>query len=406
MLIEFSVENFMCFKNEVTFSFEAMEDLAEDKFYNPESRRDIGIDGIGLINTVNGIYGKNASGKSTLFTAIKRLFNLLKYSAKFNDDDDFSVSYNDDSKPIVFKTRFSDEALNVYSYSLHIQGEKGDAKVVYEELKNEVNKEFIFERKENIITHTDVLTPVELDFFKNNLQKNQLIFAYTFSRLKEIRACFGDKVNDSMGVRSRPFLRNRKHRVLDFIESYMIPAIAGMPDKVQEKLQLPNIKALILNELKVADFNIEDYFFEEDKLVFVHKNKVKRHFGEESDGTKKYFCLLLDVTLNILDTGGLYIVDELEKALHPLLARRFINLFKNPETNPKNARLLFSSHDIMFLHHNALNGDQIWFIDRDDETNETKLYSPAEYEDFDPLKLQSEYLLGAYDAVPNTEWRT
>jgi AAA15 family ATPase/GTPase len=404
MLIEFSVENFMCFKNEVTFSFEAMEDLAEDKFYNPESRRDIGIEGIGLINTVNGIYGKNASGKSTLFMAIKRLFRLIMNSRKKNEDDDFEVVYYDTSKPIVFKAKFNDEALNVYSYSLHIQGENTDAKVVCEELKNETENKTLFIRKGNIVDDSDVLSKDQLDILKNDLQKNHLAFSQPFSLFKDIRSCFSTKVNDSMGVRFRPFFRNGKHQFLDFMESYMFPAI-GMPDEMQEKLQLPDIKKLILNELKVADFNIEDYLFEEDELFFVHKNKMKRHFGEQSDGTKKYFCLLSDVTLHIFDTGGLYIVDELEKALHPLLARRFINLFKNHETNPKNARLLFSSHDIMFLHHNALNGDQIWLIDRDDETNETTLYSPAEYEDFDPLNLQSEYLLGAYDAVPNTAWR-
>ncbi|XVJ52083.1 MAG: ATP-binding protein [Vampirovibrio sp.] len=405
MLIEFSVENFMCFKNEVTFSFEAMEDLAEDKFYNPESRRDIGIEGIGLINTVNGIYGKNASGKSSLLQVMKQLFRLIMNSRKkINEDDDFEVVYYDTSKPIIFKAKFNDEALSVYSYSLHIQGEKTEAKVVYEELKNETENKTLFIRKENIVVDSDVLSNDQLDIFKNDLQKNHLAFSQPFSLFKDIRSCFSAKVNDFMGVRSRPFLRNGKQHFFELIEPYMLPAI-GMPDEMQENLQLPHIKALILNELKIADFNIEDYFFEEDELVFVHKNRVKRYFGEQSDGTKKYFCLLSDITLHILDTGGLYIVDELEKALHPLLARRFINLFKNPETNPKNARLLFSSHDIMFLHHNALNGDQIWFIDRDDETNETTLYSPAEYEDFDPLNLQSDYVLGAYDAVPNTAWR-
>jgi hypothetical protein len=322
---------------------------------------------------------------------------------KINEDDDFEVVYYDASKPIVFKVKFSDEALNVYSYSLHIQGENTDAKVAYEELKNETKNETLFIRKENSAVDSVILSNDQLDIFKNDLQKNHLAFSQPFSLFKDIRSCFSAKVNDFMGVRSRPFLRNGKQHFFELIEPYMFPAI-GMPDEMQEKLQFPHIKDLILNELKIADFNIEDYFFEEDELVFVHKDKVKRYFGEQSDGTKKYFCLLSDVTLYILDTGGLYIVDELEKALHPLLARRFINLFKNPETNPKNARLLFSSHDMMFLHQSVLNGDQIWFIDRDDQ-DETSLYSPAEYADFNPLQVQKDYTLGCYGAVPNTDWR-
>ena len=165
------------------------------------------------------------------------------------------------------------------------------------------------------------------------------------------------------------------------------------------------VKQNLLSFLKLADFTIRDYYLRDKTLYLVDAMGRESTLQQQSSGTVKFFFLYLDV-LAILDKGGLYIVDELEKALHPLLARRFINLFKNPETNPKHARLLFSSHDIMFLHHNALNGDQIWFIDRDETTQETRLYCPADYEDFDPLKLQSEYLLGAYDAVPKTQWRT
>jgi len=401
MLIEFSVENFMCFKNEVTFSFEAMEDLAEDKIYNPESRR--GIEGIGLINAVNGIYGKNASGKSTLLRAIKVFFTLIMDSRKKNEDDDFDVVYYEGSKPIIFKAKFTDEALNLYSYSLQLRGEDVDAEVMYEELKNETKNKTIFIREKNIIVSSDVLSEEQLDILKNDLQKHHLALSQPFSLFKDIRSCFSAKVNDFMGVHLGSFKKGRGFSFIQIVEPYMFPAI-HMPDEIQEKLDLLNIKTRILEELKIADFNIKDYFFEDDELFFIHKNGVKRSFGEQSDGTKKYFCLLLDVTLYILDTGGLYIVDELEKALHPLLAMRFINLFKSPEMNPKNARLLFSSHDMMFLHQSVLNGDQIWFIDRDDQ-DETKLYSPAEYGDFDPLQVQRDYTLGCYGAVPETNWR-
>ena len=174
--------------------------------------------------------------------------------------------------------------------------------------------------------------------------------------------------------------------------------------KTQEILQSDEFKQFFLKELQEADFSIKDYDFRNDELFFIDFRGLKRELSEQSDGTQKYLFLLLDVKLRILDTGGFYIVDELEKALHPLLARRFINLFKNPETNPKNARLLFSSHDMMFLHQSVLNGDQIWFIDRDDQDG-TTLYSPAEYADFDPLHVQKDYTLGCYGAVPNTDWR-
>jgi AAA15 family ATPase/GTPase len=88
MLIEFSVENYLCFKNETTFSFEAMTDLDDTKYFNPESRRV--LEGVLdpetgepiTINTVNAIYGKNAAGKSTFLRSIMKLFSLIMGSRK------------------------------------------------------------------------------------------------------------------------------------------------------------------------------------------------------------------------------------------------------------------------------------------------------------------------------------
>ena len=50
-----------------------------------------------------------------------------------------------------------------------------------------------------------------------------------------------------------------------------------------------------------------------------------------------------------LDTGGLLVVDELESDLHPLIGAAIVRLFNCPQTNPKNAQILFSTHDTNLL---------------------------------------------------------
>jgi hypothetical protein len=52
------------------------------------------------------------------------------------------------------------------------------------------------------------------------------------------------------------------------------------------------------------------------------------------------------------------------------------------------------------MHQSILNGDQVWFIERNDETQETKLTSAADAEGFEPVYLQSDYMQGLYGAVP------
>jgi AAA15 family ATPase/GTPase len=183
--------------------------------------------------------------------------------------------------------------------------------------------------------------------------------------------------------------------------------IGLFPKKLKDKLESDKFKKDLLTHLKEADFDILDYefiLFEENlfDVYFTTRNGNKRTFREQSDGTKKFFILLIDIQDSILDNGGMYVVDELEKSLHPKLALRFIEIFKNPETNPNNARLLFTSHDVGFMHQSILNGDQVWFIDRNDETQETELFAAADVEGFEPVYLQSDYMQGLYGAVPTT----
>ena len=70
--------------------------------------------------------------------------------------------------------------------------------------------------------------------------------------------------------------------------------------------------------------------------------------GNESEGTNKIMDLSGPI-FNTLLLGKVLIIDELDAKLHPLITIRIINLFNNPETNPNNAQLLFSTHDTNLL---------------------------------------------------------
>lgn len=122
----------------------------------------------------------------------------------------------------------------------------------------------------------------------------------------------------------------------------------------------------------------------------------------ESSGTLALLELAPDI-LDTLRTGGLLCVDELEASLHPALAVSVVRLFNDPKTNPRNAQLIFATHDTNLLGtivgEPALRRDQVWFTEKDDSGG-THLYPLTDFHPRKEENLERGYLQGRYGAVP------
>lgn len=88
-----------------------------------------------------------------------------------------------------------------------------------------------------------------------------------------------------------------------------------------------------------------------------------KFFADESLGTIKLFTLLPPL-FDVLETGGVLVIDELENGLHLALAKEIIQLFSNPETNPNNAQLICTSHQPLLLD-GEFRRDQVWVAVKD-----------------------------------------
>ena len=64
----------------------------------------------------------------------------------------------------------------------------------------------------------------------------------------------------------------------------------------------------------------------------------------ESAGTLKMFALYPELQ-RVLEKGSVFVIDELNARLHPLLVRNFLLTFLNPEINTNHAQLVFTTHD-------------------------------------------------------------
>jgi hypothetical protein len=119
---------------------------------------------------------------------------------------------------------------------------------------------------------------------------------------------------------------------------------------------------------------------------------------DESLGTQRFFGIAGPI-MHALLHGQVLAVDEIDDSLHPLLVRRLIELFHNPETNPHAAQLIMNTHDATLLDTQLFRRDQIWFTEKDHRGG-TQLYPLSDYRPRKGEALSKGYLHGRYGGVP------
>lgn len=171
----------------------------------------------------------------------------------------------------------------------------------------------------------------------------------------------------------------------------------------------------LLELLRAADVGIvEAKLVEEAEPAFGSRSgglRRRRHQGagdawlpmeEESHGTQTIFRLAAPL-LEVLERGGVLVVDELERSLHPLLALQLVRQFNDPLLNPHNAQLIFTTHDTNLVGtvvgEPVLRRDQIWLTEKD-EQGATQLYPLTDYQPRKQENVERGYLQGRYGAIP------
>lgn len=193
------------------------------------------------------------------------------------------------------------------------------------------------------------------------------------------------------------------------------------------------LKNNLLKLLKAADTSINDFkILENDKeikfskdfpeklknqILDIHKYEVYtkhtlfesgKEIGQEtleleneSLGTKKLFAIG-SLILDTLDDGGIIAIDELDKGLHPLISKLLITLFNSKKNNPKNAQLIFATHDSTLLDLEIHRRDQIGFVEKEYE-GFTTFYKLSDIKGVRrDMPIDKWYLSGRFRAIPVT----
>jgi AAA15 family ATPase/GTPase len=185
--------------------------------------------------------------------------------------------------------------------------------------------------------------------------------------------------------------------------SKMIPVevLSGIFANLKKQMQMTNLPQIQMT------WRIDDGFFnirikensepEITTLVLKHgKSIFDFNFSEESDGTKRLFDLIDMLMTKRQDT--VFVVDELERSLHPKLTEHFLKLFMEVHDVVR-MQLIFTTHEDTIMDQELFRRDEIWFVERDAD-NASKIYSLDRFKERYDKKLSKAYLDGRYGAIP------
>lgn len=188
--------------------------------------------------------------------------------------------------------------------------------------------------------------------------------------------------------------------------------LGHLPKGIRDDL-VSNIEKKVVkmkNDEEESKFGIvmrsnRDFFIldidKEDNIVcriikFSHgKENILFNLSEESDGTVRILDLL-EVLLT--GEGKTYVIDELDRCLHPSLTYKFVDTFLQLAAQ-KNIQLIVTTHESRLLDFDLLRRDEIWFVNKR-KTGESDIYSLEEYNARFDQKIDKAYLEGRYGGVP------
>jgi AAA15 family ATPase/GTPase len=419
MLIEFSIENFRSFKEEVTLSLISSSDKSLDN--NLIKTATLKKDNL-LRSEV--IYGANASGKSNVVSAFNFLRKLVINSHKFQKGTEISYSpfkldkkYT--SKPSKFEIVFLKNNIR-YTYGVSLTNEKIVDEYLY--YYPQGRKALIFERKDTFnykftidINEQEFLSSKTLPnvlYLSNSTQLNYKKTSEAFDWFKDNLKIIGATDNPKLTAFTIELL-NKDEELKEFILKSLIVADLGIVD-ISAKLDKILIDGASL-ELPSPDLKTEFVLISDDEgLKIVQMDiktmhnvldekgnniKINFDFDEESEGTKRLFALV-GSWIDALNNGRILIVDELDTKLHPLLMEFLIKLFHNPTQNKNDAQLIFTTHNTNLLDLDLFRRDQIWFTEKNPSYGNTDLYSLLEFSPRKDKNVRKGYLAGRYGAIP------
>lgn len=418
MILEFTVENYRSFYGKKTLVLAADKALKE----SPETNL-FECNKYVLLRTL-ALYGANSSGKSNLVSAMHMMARCVLLSVKLNDNEELEYDpfllLKDNGRSTMFEVIFL-KGEYCYRYGFRYNLERIVGEWLFRKTTPRSKEQMMFVRNEEGICVEENNFPEGVGC-EEKTNDNRLFLSLCQQLGGEISRQVISWFQSDFNVISG--LNNQQYRLYSKLLFHKKEQSSAEAFKFFQKLGLgfndilaheeePNVPTDLPAEFRVAfqkgmqgKKNIEldsvhNVYSDRGKVV----GSVNFPFEErESSGTNKLFDLSGPI-FETLSAGNVLVVDELDAKMHPLISQYIIELFNNPETNPKNAQLIFTTHDTHLLSQKILRRDQIWFTEKDSQ-EQTDLYSlmdivlPDGTKPRNDANYEKNYIAGRYGAIP------
>lgn len=430
MLLQFSVQNFLSFKDSATLSLVAAKRKSKDRELDLNAIHDVN-DELRVLKAAI-VYGANNSGKSNLIKALRFLRRFVLDSSRESTAQDaiqvspFLLSTETENAPSQFEVIFIQEQ-QLFQYELSVSKER----VVRERLTRKALTKHaspveLFLREDGHIkanrtsfkegrgleskTRPNALflsvcanfdgpiSTAVLDWFGRLGILSGLgdlsALSWTVSRLQ----------TDEYGAAIQALLRAFDLGIERFEKGEELPGLTiqspgdsalSSPESGSEARAM----AALLKQLRLpVSHQVITYHKVFDESGQAVKEVAFDLHADESEGTKKLLAMAGPL-IDSLRLPRVMVVDELESRLHTNLSRMIIALFNSRDANPLGAQLIAATHDTNLLAGDQLRRDQIWFAGRDG-LGRSSLTSLVEFKVRNDASFEKGYLAGDYGGTP------
>lgn len=412
MLIEFSVRNFRSFRGKQTLSMVAAPRLGKKR--NVFKPKVLGEDLPNLLK-VAAIYGPNASGKSSLVSAMNivcSLFHPSMVEREWLPLHAFRFDPELRTEPSWFEYHFIADGMR-YQFVLAATGDRiheetlisyprGKETPLYSRTYSEATGEkyILGDTLEGgDVVHTawkNLTSPKSLFLAQavanSSEDLNQLRSPFNWFRSSTL--CISQDGMSNWGVLSRSMLIHNqtfKNNLQNFLQQVDVPVTDIRFENLETEAFKVKTPTKFLEHVKAT---------QSVKTILTHTTllgEAEFDYEEESGGTQNLMGFWLPWTLlNSGDRDGVVVVDELDSSLHPKIVE---NLVETHIDSGACTQLIFTTHDTHLMNTKMLRRDQFWLTERD-AYGATTLFSVHDFQGRDSEDVEKRYYEGRYRGLP------
>ncbi len=415
-LLSFTAQNVRSFRDRVDLSF------LGSRLTEKGVARHLTVEGSSRPVSVlpaAGIFGANASGKSTILKAMADMKTLVTKSFQPRDKGPpiyrhpFLLHREYQQRPSCFRVELVIEGVR-WQYGFEIDNDQVLAESAYHYPRG--RRARVFHRKGDSIQFGPPFRS-RARFLERFLRDSSLVTSVAKAAevdfLAPLYTWFSRNMNlaeaSTRGLRSgltadlvaSPRTKSSVLSMLQAADLGIADARKVLPDP-EEVEHLKKLLRPLIDAGAISDF--EGGIVVQDPVILTHSGLTENAElppQYESEGTKVWIGLVGPL-LAALKRGDVLLADELDTSLHPHLVERIVRLFQERQTNGECAQLIFNAHDTNMLgdsDNRILGREQIWFAEKDLE-GVSSLVPLVDYRPRGDEALERRYLQGRYGAVP------